>query len=465
MRKLLITTPIYYINAAPHVGSATTCVLADFFKRLYKLRGYDVYLTTGTDENGQKIQKSNNAGMSFDEFRTKNAMLFKNTFDQLEVSYDRFIRTTEIEHHEMVIRIWKILESKGHIYEGMYKGYYCVSDETFYTEKDLILKDGKYYTKDNKIAEYCERPAYFLRLENIKDEMLKFYETHKDITYPVNRVNEIVAFINEGFKDLCISRDDNIGVAIPNSNRTVYVWFDALINYIAASQCVIERDRLQKEGYWDNVIHLVGKDILTFHALFWIAMLKLANLLPNTITVFAHNWWVFTTASGETQKMSKSLGNVTDPNVMRERYGVDCLRFYFIFVNLINNDAQFNEDHMVQLFNSYMVNKFSNLVYRVFSLLKKRQIICDDVKDNDKYESVLLNCAMDINLYMRTLFEWCDSLNELVDKEAIWNNSESAVEIAKQINKLYKYFAPIAPSVVNKFKDKYDAPIFTRIKV
>ena len=465
MKKLLITTPIYYINAAPHIGSATTTVLADFFKRLYQLRGHDVYLTTGTDENGQKIQKANNSNISFEEFQTQNAMLFKSTFDKLDISYDRFIRTTEKEHHEMVIRIWNILKSKGHIYEGMYKGYYCVSDETFYTEKDLTLKDGKHYTRDNKLAEYCERSAYFLRLENIKDEMLKFYKTHKDITYPANRVNELIAFIDEGFKDLCISRDDNIGVVIPDSNRTVYVWFDALINYITVARCVIDENGIKDAGYWTNVIHLVGKDILTFHALFWIAMLKLADLLPEHITVFAHNWWVFASSSGEVQKMSKSLGNVTDPNVIRERYGVDCVRFYLIFVNLINNDAQFSEDNMIQLFNSYMVNKFSNLVYRVFSLLKKREILCDDVRHNKKYESILLNCEMDVNLYMRTLFEWCDSLNESVDKNTIWNNVEAAVEIAKEINQLYKYFVPIAPSVHEKFANKYNAPIFTHIKV
>ncbi len=463
MKKLLITTPIYYINAAPHIGSATTTVLADFFKRLYRSRGYDVYLTTGTDENGQKIQKANSDGINFQEFQAKNAALFKATFDRLEVSYDRFIRTTEKEHHEMVIRIWNILEAKGHIYEGIYKGYYCISDETFYTEKDLILKDDKYYTKDNKLAEYCERSAYFLRLENIKDEMLKFYESHKDITYPFNRINEIIAFIDEGFKDLCISRDDNIGVAIPNSNRTVYVWFDALINYITVAKCRIDGNILQDNGYWNDVIHVVGKDILTFHALFWIGMLKLADLLPEHIRVFAHNWWVFSSASGEVQKMSKSLGNVTDPNVICERYGVDCVRFYFIFVNLINNDAQFNEEHMVQLFNSYMVNKFSNLVYRVFSLLKKRNIACEEVKINDKYESVLLSCEMDVNLYIRTLFEWCDSLNEAVDKQTIWNNLEAAIEIAKEINQLHKYFVPITPSVVDKFKNKYNNPIFLRI--
>ncbi len=450
-KKILITTPIYYPSAQPHIGAATTNILADFFKRFYILKGYDVLLTTGTDEHGDKIGRlAKEQGITPQEFVDERALAFKRMAKEVQMDYDDFIRTTEHRHELVVKDMWNRLSP--HIYKGKYFGYYCYSEEAFYDKQDLIEKDAKFYNVSNKEVEYISVDCHFLKISSTRDWLLQLFDDG-DLTYPKRSVEELKSFIRNELRDLCISR--NIGTfGIEIDGKVVYVWLDALSNYLTVTKFTAG-----KEDYWHNVIHLVGKDIVTFHGVFWPSILHLANLMPNKFKLFVHNWWLI-----NSEKMSKSLGNVVDPFAIIEKYGVDCLRFYCIFINLINSDMDFNEEQMIELFNSYIVNKFSNLVHRIYCILNKKNVKFSDLPTihSEEYEQKLLNIEFDINEFIKILFEWCDHLNARVESEKSWNNIESAKSIGSEIKSIVRFFDIICPNIMKRFEN-YTSPIFTKI--
>lgn len=451
-KTILITTPIYYPSAQPHIGAATTNILADFLKRLYQLKGYDVLLTTGTDEHGDKIGRlAKQNGITPQQFVDDRSILFKNMADLVQMDYDDFIRTTE-HRHELVVRdLWNKLTP--YIYKGKYFGYYCSSEEAFYDKMDLNEINGKFYTSNNKEVEYLSIDCHFLKISILRDWLMDLFNNHS-VTYPENRVEELKSFIGKELKDLCISRNDNVfGIRI--DEKVVYVWLDALSNYLTVSKYTDGKDK-----YWSEVIHVVGKDIVTFHGVFWPAILKLGNLMPQNFKLFVHNWWL-----SKKEKMSKSIGNVVNPIDIVNKYGVDCLRFYCIFTNLINEDADFDEDNMINLFNSHMVNKFSNLIHRIYSILSKKGKSFDDcqIMHNEFYENQIHHIYFDINKFIKILFEWCDYLNAKIEKEQSWNNMDSAMIIGSEIKSIIKYFALICPNITTSFNNKI-FPIFKRIE-
>lgn len=461
-KKILITTPIYYPNDEPHIGSATTSILADFFKRFFTIIGYDVLLTTGTDEHGDKVGKTaKKNNMTPQEFCDINAKKFIQMSDAIQMSYDDFIRTTSKRHEKTVLSIWNQLSKDKYIYQGEYAGYYCESEEAFYTQKELYEKNGNFYTQSNKLVKYIKTPCHFLKLHHLKEEMLNLFKQN-NITYPVKYVSELAAFIDKEFKDLCVSRKDTVfGIKVPNSTESIYVWLDALPNYLTGSNF-----SETKGEYWNEVIHLVGKDILIFHGLFWPAILILLSLLPSKLTIFVHNWWLF-----KAEKMSKSTGNVVNPMHIIEKYGASCLRFYCIFKNLINSDVNFDEKEMIELFNTYMVNKFSNLVHRINTLLNRNKIQWQNIpiKEDIKVEEKLKNCYLNINEFIKILFDWCNELNAQIDQKRPWEqtinnkNIEIITTIAAEIKIIIKYMSAICPDVQKNF-DTQSFPIFNRLK-
>lgn len=456
VKKILITTPIFYVNSDPHLGNLHTVVLSDYYKRYYALLGYDVFLSTGTDEHGDKIARSAaKKNISTQEFVDINAKKFKDLFDVAGIDYNRFIRTTESEHENVVLQIWNYFVEKGYIYAGKYSGYYSYSEETFFAENEL--NQEKTLSPNGTAVEYISVDCDYLKLSHLREQLLNFYKSCP--TFPANRTNELEAFISKELKDLCVSRGDtSFGISVPNSNRKIYVWFDALINYLTVSGFEIKDNKPTYNGYWSKVVHLVGKDIAIFHGVFWPAMLMLLGCLPEDFKLLVHNWWII----GE-NKMSKSLGNIIEPNALIEKYGVTCMRFYIIFKNLINTDCHFEENEIISLYNSYLVNKFSNLISRVFSILEKRNIKVTQEKMNEKYINILKNAESDINQYLKTFFEWCDDLNAKVDINRIWESEDKMViEIAEEINALVKFIDPIAPQATVEFQ-KGNFKIFNRI--
>jgi len=363
-----LTTPIYYVNDAPHIGHAYTTLACDVLARFKRLDGFDVKFLTGTDEHGQKVEKSAAAAnMDPQAFTDKVSQNFRDLADFMGFSFDDFIRTTEERHKHASKALWSRLIDAGEIYLDSYAGWYAVRDEAFYAENELSEGEGgKKIAPSGAEVEWVEEPSYFFKLSEWQERLLEFYDANPDFIAPKSRRNEVLSFVKGGLQDLSVSRTSfRWGVPVPGDDAHImYVWLDALTNYITAVGFP-ETETGEYAHYWPADLHMVGKDILRFHAVYWPAFLMAAGLAPPK-RVFAHGWW-----TNEGEKISKSLGNVIDPFELVERYGLDAVRYFLLREVPFGNDGDFSHDAMVGRMNSELANDLGNLAQRVLSMINK----------------------------------------------------------------------------------------------
>ncbi|RVT95941.1 methionine--tRNA ligase [Rhodovarius crocodyli] len=361
-----ITTPIYYVNDKPHIGHAYTSLAADVLARWWRMSGEEVFFLTGTDEHGQKVEKAaSDAGMSAQAFTDKVSQAFRDLTVTMGFSNDAFIRTTEPRHYAACQALWKKLADAGHIYLGHYEGWYAVRDEAFYGEDELIERDGVKLAPTGAPVAWVKEPSYFLRLSAFADRLIELYEANPDFILPATRRNEVVAFVKDNLRDLSISRTSfQWGVPVPGDEAHVmYVWIDALTNYITALGYPEEGGAFEK--FWPADVHFVGKDILRFHTIYWPAMLMAAGL-PLPRRVFAHGWW-----TNEGQKISKSLGNVIDPVGLVEEFGLDPVRYFLLREVPFGQDGDFSKKSLVNRLNGELADALGNLANRTLSLIQR----------------------------------------------------------------------------------------------
>ena len=359
-----LTTPIYYVNDKPHIGHAYTTLACDVLARFKRLDGFDVMFLTGTDEHGQKVQKSAEAkGVEPKAFTDEVSQNFRDLTDTLDFTNDDFIRTTEPRHYAACQKLWQTLIDNGDIYLGSYSGWYAVRDEAFYAESEI--KDG--IAPTGAPVEWVEEPSYFFRLSAYQDKLMAFYEANPDFVAPKSRFNEVKSFVKGGLLDLSVSRASfSWGVPVPgDEDHVMYVWLDALTNYMTAAGYAQDGGEADYAKRWPADLHMVGKDILRFHAVYWPAFLMAAKLeLPKR--VYAHGWW-----TNEGQKISKSLGNVIDPVEIADKYGLDQMRYFMLREVPFGNDGDFSHQAMVHRMNGDLANDLGNLCQRVLSMIFK----------------------------------------------------------------------------------------------
>lgn len=358
-----VTTPLYYVNDRPHIGSAYTTLIADMIAMYHRMKGDDVFFLTGTDEHGQKVQQAaEKNGISPQEHCDIYATRFRELWSYFNLSFDDFIRTTEERHENVVTRVLQDLFDRNEIYKDTYEGWYSVADELFITDKDY--EEGT-YRDVRRISE----TNYYFKMSKYQDKLIAYIKDNPDFIRPENRKNEIMGFLKQPLKDLCISRPKerlSWGIELPfDKDYVTYVWFDALLNYVTAPGYLQDDERFQK--IWPAV-HLIGKDILTTHCVYWPTMLMAAGI-PLPKTIFAHGWW---TAEG--QKMSKSLGNFIDLETIQmhcDNVGKDVYRYYMAKEGPLFSDSDFSKERFYQTYNTDLANNFGNLVNRIFKLIKK----------------------------------------------------------------------------------------------
>ena len=365
-----LTTPIFYVNGSPHIGHAYTAVAADVIARFKRLDGIDTYFLSGTDEHGQKVEKAAAiAGLAPQDFTDRVSAEFGTMLKTLDISNDDFIRTTEPRHKAGATALWRKLAATGDIYLGHYEGWYAVRDEDFYAADDLVtLEDGTRLAPTGAPVEWVREPNYLFRLSAYQDRLLAHYEAHPDFVGPPGKRNEMLSFIRTGLRDLSVSRSSFTGgVPVPDDpEQVMYVWLDALANYVTALGYPDETDPLWR--FWPADLHLVGKDIQRFHAIYWPAFLMAAGL-PVPQRIFAHGWW---TSDGI--KMSKSLGNVVDPLDLVAKYGADPVRFFLLREVPFGNDGDFSHRALTSRLNTDLANGVGNLAQRTLTLIAKN---CD----------------------------------------------------------------------------------------
>ena len=366
VRPFYITTPIYYVNDVPHIGHMYTTLACDVIARFKRLDGYDVKFLTGTDEHGQKVQKAAAAaGLSPQEFTDRVSANFRELAVLMNFSNDDFIRTTEPRHKRACMTLWERLVERDQIYLQTYAGWYAVRDEAFYAESELSKSSsGDWVAPTGAPVERVEEPSYFFRLSQWQDRLLRFYEERPEFILPSTRRNEVISFVGGGLQDLSVSRTTfDWGIPVPGDPAHVmYVWLDALTNYITAVGFP-DTDGEPFTTYWPADLHMVGKDILRFHAVYWPALLMAADLPPPR-RVFAHGWW-----TNEGRKISKSVGNVIDPKHLIERYGLDPVRYFMMREVPFGQDGDFSHRAMVGRINGDLANDFGNLAQRVLSMI------------------------------------------------------------------------------------------------
>ncbi len=427
-KKFYITTPIYYVNDNPHIGHAYTTLACDVLARFKRLDDHDVMFLTGTDEHGQKVQMAaEKAGISPKDFTNKVSKKFESLARKMGFSNDCFIRTTEARHYESCQKIWQRLMDRGNITLSSYSGWYSVRDEAFFAENELV--NGVAPT--GAPVEWVEEPSYFFNLSKWQQPLLDFYETHPDFVAPKSRFNEIKRFVEGGLNDLSISRTTfDWGVPVPNDQEHVmYVWLDALTNYITATNWS-DMEENQFDKWWPADLHMVGKDILRFHAVYWPAFLMAAEL-PMPKRVFAHGWW-----TNEGQKISKSLGNVINPIALIEEYGLDQIRYFMMREVPFGRDGDFSKAALINRINSDLANDLGNLSQRVLSLIYKNLDgkIPSIPEELQKEDYVLLNKLKEFPNKVRTLINeqsfhealriiWdvIAESNRYIDKQAPWS--------------------------------------------
>jgi methionyl-tRNA synthetase len=369
-KRFYITTPIYYVNGAPHIGHAYTSIATDVMARFKRLDGYDVMFVTGTDEHGQKVeQAAHAAGTDPQSFTDKISADFRDMAEQMDVSFDQWFRTTEERHTVSCSELWRRIAANGDIYLGHYEGWYAVRDEAFYDEEELTTRpDGSKVAPSGAPVEWVREPSYFFRLSAFQDRLLKLYEDDPDFILPAGRRNEVLSFVRGGLRDLSISRTSfKWGIPVPGApGHVMYVWLDALNNYVTA--CGFPDATAPRWQYWPADVHMVGKDIIRFHAVYWPAFLMSAGLpLPRRIS--SSGWWV---AEGE--KMSKSLGNVIEARQLAATYGLDQVRYFLLREKAFGADGSISHQALVTRTNVELANDLGNLAQRTLSLIARN---CD----------------------------------------------------------------------------------------
>ena len=435
-----ITTPIYYPSAKPHMGHAYSSIIADFFARFKIIDDYHVHFLTGTDEHGLKIQRSaEKAGKEPLAFCDQISQTFRDLSDTLNLSNTDFIRTTEARHKKTVQHLWNELEKNDDIYLSNYSGWYSVSDEAFYNEDEIEELDGKKIATSSKSpVEWIEEESYFFRLSKWEKPLLEYYEANPDFIAPQSRKNEVISFVKSGLKDLSVSRKSfSWGIPVPNNkNHVIYVWLDALTNYLSALNYPNTNDDLFKK-FWPASIHLIGKDILRFHAVYWPAFLLAAKIdLPKR--VYGHGWIL----SGE-EKMSKSKGNILDPLEIIKEYGLDPLRYYLIKEVSFGNDGNISQERLEDCINSDLANNYGNLCQRVtaFAIKNCNGKIPSEVKFHDedllilnKYKDNLDNIRsqidnQNINFYIDYIVNSLFEANKYFNDQEPWKKKDNQIRL------------------------------------
>ncbi len=361
--KFYLTTPAYYVNDVPHIGHAYCTIATDVLARFKRMQGYDVFFVTGSDEHGPKVADSaSQHGKEPKEWADIVVARFREAWKRLNINYDLQIRTTDDFHERGVKRLFEVIRDNGYIYAGDYEGWYCVPDETFWTETQLL--DGKCPDCGRPVQRLKEK-SYFFRLSLFEKKLLEHFEAHPEFIEPESRRNEIVSRVSQGLNDLSISRSTvKWGIPVPgDEEHVIYVWIDALINYITACGYGIDDERFEK--LWPADLHLIGKEILWFHAVIWPAMLMAAEL-PLPKRVFGHGWWTV-----EGQKMSKSLGNVVDPIELADRFGPDAVRYFLLREGTFGKDIDFSFSAMISRINNELANDLGNLLSRTLAMMKR----------------------------------------------------------------------------------------------
>lgn len=468
-----ITTPIYYVNDKPHIGHAYTTLACDVMARFKRLDGYDVTFLTGTDEHGQKVEKAAEAAdLTPQHFTDKVSQNFRDLTKAMDFSNDDFIRTTEDRHKAACQRIWSILHDNGNIRLGKYEGWYSVRDETFFAEAELV--DGMAPT--GAPVEWVEEPSYFFNLSAWQDKLLAFYQENPWFVGPETRFNEVKSFVKSGLRDLSVSRASfKWGVPVPgDDSHVMYVWLDALTNYLTAAGWPENGPTGDEEKYtrvWPADLHMVGKDILRFHAVYWPAFLMAADL-PLPKRVFAHGWW-----TNDGQKISKSLGNAIDPNHLVATYGLDQTRYFLMREVPFGNDGDFSIQAMTQRINGDLANDLGNLSQRVLSMIFKN---CDGVmpaipeplKPEDEellksVDSLLIDVRRHIDNQafheaLRIIWQVISQANRYVDSIAPWalkktdpvRMAEALAVLAETIRKIAILVQPVMPESAGKILDQ-----------
>ena len=437
MKPFYVTTPIYYVNDKPHIGHAYTTILADVLSRYYRFMGRNVFFLTGLDEHGQKVQQAaESKGVTPIEHCNKMAPRFVNLWRKLHIQYDDFIRTTEKRHSTIVQSLLQKVYDKGDIYEDSYEGLYSVSEERFITQKEADSGDFR------DVRELKEK-NYFFKMSKYQSRLIKHINDNPTFIQPEHRRNEVLGFLRSPLEDLCISRPKdrlNWGIEIPFDKKYVtYVWFDALINYVSAIG--YQSDEKKYNTFWPVNFHLIGKDILTTHSVYWPTMLMSAEL-PLPKGIFAHGWWL-----SDQTKMSKSLGNVVDPIDLIDSYGVDPIRFYLMKEMVLGQDANFSMDSFIKCYNSDLANDFGNLLSRVTNLINKFydgaiEPIFDDSIDGQDVKYAALDSMelsknfmndMKINEAINSIFNFVRKVNKYLEITAPWKLVKTDIKKAGKV--------------------------------
>ena len=467
-KNFYITTPIYYPSAKPHMGHAYTSIIADFFARFKRMDGYDVHFLTGTDEHGLKIQRAaEKKNIKPIKFCDEISKTFRDLSKTLNLSNTDFIRTTEERHKKTVQHLWAQLEKNDDIYLSKYSGWYSVSDEAFYNEDEIITKEGTKIARDSgSPVEWIEEESYFFRLSKWQNALLEYFEKNTDFISPKSRRNEVISFIKNGLKDLSISRKTfSWGIKVPNNDEhVIYVWLDALTNYISALNYPDVNNHLFK-NFWPASVHLIGKDILRFHAIYWPAFLMAANI-PLPQKIYGHGWIL----SGD-EKMSKSKGNILDPLDIIETYGLDPLRYYLIKEVSFGNDGNISQDKLEDCINSDLANNYGNLCQRVTAFAEKNCL--SKIPDVDKFNTedlTILNKFTDnlsilrneidnqnINFYINFIVNALFDSNKYFNDQEPWKKKEDTRRLntivytsLEMIRKISFMLYPIIPDSVEK---------------
>jgi len=470
--NFFITTPIYYPSGQPHMGHAYSSILADVFARFYRNDNCKVFFLTGTDEHGLKIQRAaEKKSLAPIDYCNKLSEVFKDLTKKLNLSNDDFIRTTEKRHYIAVNDLWNRLVKSGDIYLSKYKGWYSVSDEAYYDSGEILDKNGKKFSSfSGSPVEWVEEDSFFFKLSSWQKKLLEFYKKNEKFILPISRRNEVINFVESGLKDLSVSRTSfTWGIKVPeNDSHVIYVWLDALTNYLSALNFPNTDDQLYK-SYWPASLHVIGKDILRFHAIYWPAFLMAANIKPPK-RVFSHGWIL----SGD-EKMSKSKGNILNPLEIIDTYGIDELRYYLMKEVSHGSDGNISLENLKRCINSDLANNYGNLCQRVFSFVKNncqnKVIKTKNISDADKKlieQTKVLTRNLrkemnnqNLNNYIKSVINISFLTNKYINDEEPWKLRKVNIEkmnnilhiALEQIAKISILLNPIIPIASTKVLD------------
>jgi methionyl-tRNA synthetase len=467
-KNYYITTPIYYPSAKPHMGHAYSSIIADFFARFKRIDGFNVYFLTGTDEHGLKIQRAAEKNkINPLKFCDQISQTFKELSKTLNLTNTDFIRTTEKRHKDSVQYLWNELIKNDDIYLSKYSGWYSVSDEAFYNEDEIYEENGSKIAKVSKsIVEWVDEESFFFRLSKWQEPLLKFYNENPNFIQPDSRKNEVISFVKSGLKDLSVSRKSfSWGIKVPNNDEhVIYVWLDALTNYISALNYPNTKNDLFK-SFWPASLHLIGKDILRFHAIYWPAFLMAAKIeLPKRI--YGHGWIL----SGD-EKMSKSKGNILDPIEIINKYGLDPLRYYLVKEVSFGNDGNISQERLEDCINSDLANNYGNLCQRTISFAIKNcsQKIPKNINFNNEDIDILNNFSsnidkirleidkQNINFYIEFIVNALFAANKYFNDQEPWKKKDDELRLntivyttLEMIRKITFMLYPIIPDTTLK---------------